>query len=196
MPGGQDRRIRRPAAAQPQASACCAMWCMARSWWPSLIVVALIVSGRTVVPGVSERLYKIHFDKDDSYGVAKRYGLDPYMVAAVVKTESDFDSDAVSPVGAVGLMQLMPETADWMIGLALAGPQDPDLKDPYDNLELGACYLAYLVARFDEVDLTACWPRTTPARRGGPLGGSRGRRRTRSALTTSISLRRGPSSSG
>jgi soluble lytic murein transglycosylase len=47
-------------------------------------------------------------------------------------------------------MQLMPDTVDFIAGLdSYRGDDDPDLTDPEDSLELGACYLAYLLRRFD-----------------------------------------------
>ncbi len=117
--------------------------------------VALIVTGRTVVPVVSENLFPIKYQQDIAR-VAEEYGLDPYLVAAMVKTESGFDSQAVSPVGAVGLMQLMPDTAAWLSGLDIwRGDSSPKLTDPADNLELGACYLEYLTAKFGEEHLLA-----------------------------------------
>jgi soluble lytic murein transglycosylase len=126
--------------------------------------VALIVTGRTVVPVVSQSLYPIDY-KADIARVAEEYGLDPYLVAAVVKTESGFDSGAVSPVGAVGLMQLMPDTAAWLIGLDIwRGDGEPRLSDPADNLELGACYLAYLTEKFGEDNIVA----TLAAYNAGP----------------------------
>ncbi len=120
-----------------------------------LVVVAAIglaaywlVSAQAVVPGLSEKLYPIHYQQEIAR-VADRYHLDPYLVAAVVRTESDYDPKAVSHAGAVGLMQLMPDTATWVTGLdAWKGPSDPALTDVNDNLELGACYLAYLTQRF------------------------------------------------
>jgi soluble lytic murein transglycosylase len=126
--------------------------------------IALIVTGRTVVPVVSENLFPISYQEDIAR-VAKKYGLDPYLVAAVVKTESGFDAQAESPVGAVGLMQLMPDTAEWLVGLDIwRGDGDPRLTDPADNLELGTCYLAYLTDRFGEDHMTA----TLAAYNAGP----------------------------
>jgi soluble lytic murein transglycosylase len=112
-------------------------------------VVGLVVSGRTVVPVVSEQIFPIHYTAEIA-DVAERYDLDPYLVAAVVKTESGFNPKAVSPAGAVGLMQLMPDTAEWITGLdEWLGGDDMELTDPSDSLELGACYLAYLRDKFD-----------------------------------------------
>ena len=117
--------------------------------------IGLIVSGRTVVPVVSETLFPIHYQEEIA-DVADRYDLDPYLVAAVAKTESGFDPEAVSPVGAVGMMQLMPPTAEWITTLDLwQGDSRPELTDAGDSLELGACYLAYLYRRFGEDNRTA-----------------------------------------
>ncbi len=115
-----------------------------------VIAIVLIVTGRTVVPVVSEQIYPIHY-REEIARVAERYDLDPYLVAAVAQTESGYDPEAVSPAGAVGLMQLMPDTAVWVTGLeSWQGESDPILTDAADSLELGACYLRYLVAKFDD----------------------------------------------
>jgi soluble lytic murein transglycosylase len=108
------------------------------------IVVGLVATGRTVIPGLSDKVYPIQY-REEIARAADKYDVDPYLLAAVAKTESGFDPTAVSPVGAIGLMQLMPDTADWVTGLtSWKGDADPELTDPGDSLELGACYLSYL----------------------------------------------------
>lgn len=81
---------------------------------------------------------------------AKRYGLDPYLVAAVINTESGFDSRGVSRKGAVGLMQLLPTTAEEARRTsALKPPAHVEaLKDPDVNIELGTRYLGTLMHRY------------------------------------------------
>jgi soluble lytic murein transglycosylase-like protein len=69
-------------------------------------------------------------------GAAMRHNLDPALVQAVIEAESGYDPLAVSPQGAVGLMQVLPETAAEM-GL-------PEPADPAANLEAGCRYLAAL----------------------------------------------------
>lgn len=72
---------------------------------------------------------------------AAAHGLSAHLVRAVVQTESAFDPVAVSPVGAQGLMQLMPATATRM------GVRDP--LDPRQNVFGGTKYLSQLLDRFD-----------------------------------------------
>lgn len=72
--------------------------------------------------------------------VAARHGVDPALVAAVIRVESGFRADAVSPKGALGLMQVMPDTA------ALLGFSEAT--DPHTNLEVGTRYLAILLDQF------------------------------------------------
>ena len=78
---------------------------------------------------------------DDIYRVAKQYELDSLLLAALVEAESNFSPTAVSPVGAVGLTQVMPTTA---------GTDDMDeLENPRANLKFGARYLRELLLRFE-----------------------------------------------
>jgi soluble lytic murein transglycosylase-like protein len=71
---------------------------------------------------------------------AREFQVDPDLVKAVIKVESDFDANAVSWAGAMGLMQLMPDTA------AMHSVADPF--NPTDNIRGGARHLAYLLGRF------------------------------------------------
>lgn len=72
---------------------------------------------------------------------ASRYSLDELLIASVIEVESAFDAEAVSPVGALGLMQVMPTTA------ALYGAKDP--LNPAANVDLGARYLSTMLETFD-----------------------------------------------
>jgi len=84
---------------------------------------------------------------------AETNGLDPAFVAAVVRCESRFRPDAVSPPGAVGLMQIMPETGAWIAEQIGLPDFDVDrLAEPGINLRLGTWYLRSLLDRFGDRD--------------------------------------------
>ena len=79
---------------------------------------------------------------------AREYELDPALVAALIRTESSFNPGAVSPVGALGLMQIMPDTGDW-IAMRLGEAFDAEnLKDAERNIRYGCWYLMYLCRRY------------------------------------------------
>jgi hypothetical protein len=75
------------------------------------------------------------------YAKAKKYDVDPALVAAVIEQESRFKPRAKSQVGAKGLMQLMPRTGRWM------GARD--LYSPEQNVDAGVKYIKYLDKRFN-----------------------------------------------
>lgn len=82
---------------------------------------------------------------------AGRFELDPWHVAAVVRCESSFRATATSNVGAMGLMQIMPETGEW-----LAGKFDEEsifeeamLYEPEINLKYGCWFLQWLMNRYE-----------------------------------------------
>lgn len=76
---------------------------------------------------------------------SEMYGLDPYLVAAIIKTESGFDKDIVSSMGAVGLMQIMPNTGEWIAKqLNIENFSVEMLKNEDINIEMGCWYINYL----------------------------------------------------
>lgn len=77
--------------------------------------------------------------------IAARYRLEPALIQAVISAESAFNPTAVSPAGAMGLMQLMPATAERF------GVHDP--YDPIANIQGGARYLRLLLDQFQNINL-------------------------------------------
>ena len=87
---------------------------------------------------------------------AAEFSLDPAYVASVVLAESSFDAEAVSSVGAIGLMQIMPATGEWIAGKLEDEPFDVQrLYQPEVNLRYGCWYLRFLLDRYDEDMYTA-----------------------------------------
>ncbi len=82
---------------------------------------------------------------------SEEYDIDKYLVYAVIQTESKFDPNAVSESGAIGLMQLMEETARECNEKEKFGYNIPDdLKDPEKNIRMGCYYLSRLLEVFND----------------------------------------------
>ena len=87
-------------------------------------------------------------------GHARNYDLEPHLVAAVIYQESKFDADAVSSSGAVGLMQLLPATAQGIADRTGGrGWHERDLLDPELNVRYGSWYLRHLLDKYDDEEL-------------------------------------------
>lgn len=95
---------------------------------------------RVKITETSSKKYSDYINK-----AATKYEVDPALIFAVIKAESAFNTRAVSPVGAQGLMQLMPSTAKML------GVQDPF--DPEQNIMGGTLYLRMLFKRFKTQEL-------------------------------------------
>ena len=85
---------------------------------------------------------------------AEKYGVPQTLVYAVIRTESDFESGAVSGAGAVGLMQLMPSTFKWLTDdMLFEHLESGMLYDPETNIRYGTYCLSYLYDRYGRWDL-------------------------------------------
>ena len=81
------------------------------------------------------------------------YDLDPFLILAVIQVESEFTPGAVSGKGAIGLMQVMPNTGKFMakeLGISYNGKKT--LYNPFINVKLGIHYLSFLTDRFDSTE--------------------------------------------
>ncbi len=82
---------------------------------------------------------------------SNKYNLDPFLVAAIINVESSYDKDAISPKSAKGLMQISPQTGQW-IGeeLALSDYSEEKLFLPEINIMMGTWYLNRLSRQYED----------------------------------------------
>jgi soluble lytic murein transglycosylase len=129
--------------------------------WHRLVLVGVVLAlgvlafmGSRGPAWFQRRYYPLAYEQavEDS---AKRHSINPYLIAAVIDSESGFDPGTVSSAGAVGLMQVMPSTANDLArrgAVSKAVTEGKDLSDPRANIEYGTAYLRYLVDRYHEVE--------------------------------------------
>jgi soluble lytic murein transglycosylase len=126
---------------------------------------AALATGDPALPRAFwEMLYPFGW-RSEVTAAAQRVGLDPFLVAAVVREESSYYPRALSRAGARGLMQLMPATARPMAehrGLAFAGGELLD--DPGVNIEIGTAFLAGLLREFKDPRLALAAYNAGPGR--------------------------------
>lgn len=114
-----------------------------------IVSVALVISAVTL--GGLWALYRAYpYDfRQDVEANAALYGLDPLLVAAVIRTESSWRTGVTSSVGATGLMQIMPDTGEWIAEKNGWEYSEDKLADGAYNIRLGCWYLKYLHDKFD-----------------------------------------------
>ena len=120
------------------------------------IIICLIVAIVILVGGkysIKKYLYPYKYKEIvDKYSY--EYNLDPFLVLAVIKTESNFNTDAESSKGAKGLMQIMDSTGEWIGSKVEIDKFNANmLYDPEINIEFGWWYLNSLLKEFSDLSL-------------------------------------------
>jgi soluble lytic murein transglycosylase len=116
-----------------------------KKWlWGSIFLLALL--GLTY-PRWGVLLYPLPYH-EVVLDQAVAHQVDPWLVFAVIRAESRFDRGAESAAGARGLMQIMPETAQWISQKTGREINLEELYQPELNIELGCWYLSYLLEKF------------------------------------------------
>ncbi len=127
-----------------------------RPHWKRIVLVAALLTSLalavlTLVAPLALRAYYRVDHLDLILEASRRRQVSPYLVGAVIFTESRFRKEARSEVGAIGLMQLMPDTAEEVAGrIGMKGYDPSSLAQPSVNIELGVAYLKYLKQRFPD----------------------------------------------
>jgi soluble lytic murein transglycosylase len=112
--------------------------------WCCIGLMAVLIVISAPVPTISDSENRLHYSKQEIRRAitfyAKRYRLDPALLHAVIKAESDFRQHVVSRKGAIGLMQLTPDTA--------ATLRVANVYDSVENIRGGARQLRHLLNRY------------------------------------------------
>lgn len=103
-------------------------------------------------PAYWQALYPFPFLEPIEAWSQKRQ-LNPLLVTALIRQESRFETGILSSVGATGLMQVMPETGEWIAKQIKL--KQYDLKDPEDNIKLGTWYLDYTHREYNNNSMLA-----------------------------------------
>ncbi|WP_243138180.1 lytic transglycosylase domain-containing protein [Heliorestis acidaminivorans] len=115
-----------------------------------ITIVLLTIVGNFLwfSPWVQKIIYPLPH-KETIFKYARQNDIDPYLVAAIIRRESKFWIWAESPQGAKGLMQLMPQTAEWIAQEMDMNDYSHDkLYEPHRNIKMGCWYLANLNKEF------------------------------------------------
>lgn len=111
------------------------------------IFLFILKLSNSITPMDARKLAKVIVEE------CSNYEMDPFLILAVIQTESNFTPKAVSSRGAIGLMQVMPKTGEYFAkdrGLSYQGRSS--LYDPLINVRVGIHYLSFLAEQFDSLE--------------------------------------------
>lgn len=127
----------------------------------ALIALIALFFGNAIYKSLKQKyLYSNYPIKYQTYveKYSEEKNIDKFLIYAIIKTESDFNPDAVSNVGARGLMQIMEETFDW-IRFRLKDSEELSYElmfDPEQNIRYGCYLIGYLINYFEDTDAAIC----------------------------------------
>lgn len=127
-----------------------------------LVAVLVIIAGVSVgLRFLNQKLlydsYPLAYEAEIA-AAAEKYHVEKPLIYGVIKTESNFDPKAVSSAGAVGLMQLMPDTFTWLQTYYKEDTQHTvdDLYDPAVNIDYGVELLSILLEKYESEETALC----------------------------------------
>ncbi|MDI3310022.1 MAG: lytic transglycosylase domain-containing protein [Thermoanaerobacterium sp.] len=118
-----------------------------------ILVIAMVITVLTIYGVKTNWFLKQLYPKKYSqqvYFYSNQYGVDPNLIFAMIKAESNFNPDSVSSKGAIGLMQVIPETGTWVANyIGIKNFSVNMLFNPDYNINIGTWYLKYLLNQFN-----------------------------------------------
>ena len=122
----------------------------------ALVIVAIC----SVFAGYGFACYYAYFYpmeyRETIVNFGEKYSVSGGLIASIANVESHFDENAVSSKGAVGIMQLIPSSAQWLAGKIGVEFDQSRLKDAEYNLQLGTYYLSFLMKTFKDEKVAIC----------------------------------------
>jgi soluble lytic murein transglycosylase len=113
-----------------------------------IALILLLVFVIVAIPLFNMMIYPLKYE-EYIFNSAIETNADPFLVMAIIRVETKFQPKRESHVGAQGLMQIMPDTADFIIKNGNFSPALKDyVYDPAINIQLGSWYIAYLTERY------------------------------------------------
>ena len=120
-----------------------------------LIIISVFACGFSLNFIQKNFIYKTDYDEYvDQYSA--EYNVDKALIYSVIKCESSYDKDALSDVGAIGLMQITPETFDWMLSKTGEKYTHDDLYIPEVNIKYGTYLLSLHIKEFSDMKTALC----------------------------------------
>ena len=138
----------------------------------ALLLVVAVGFALFAVNNIREYLYPREYSEYVTK-YANEYKVPESLVYAVIYNESSFKKEAVSPVGAIGLMQLMPDTVDWLSRVMGESAPDTEISNPEVNIKYGTYYIRHLYDRFGDWDTAIAAYNAGHGRVGGWLSDER-----------------------
>ena len=132
-----------------------------------LLIICISIGGGILINDlwnvIDKKLHPIDYSEIIS-AASEEFDIPQYIIYATIKVESNFDPNAVSSAGAIGLMQMMPKTFEWLTGEEHLNENlsTKKLDDPEVSIRYGTYYLSYLYKKFDYN-----WNNTFAAYNGG-----------------------------
>lgn len=118
-----------------------------------ICILILIAIFPKIIDTIMYKVYPIKYE-EYVYKYAEEYNVDPLLVLAIIKAESNFKPEVVSGSNAIGLMQLMNATAeDTARKLKIEYPSKDILYDPETNIKLGTKYYATLLEKYQNITI-------------------------------------------
>ena len=120
-----------------------------------ILVTVAVIAVRYISKQTKLALYPIHYQAlVERYG--EEYDIPLDLLYGVIRSQSSFDPDARSHAGALGLMQIMPNTCEW-IGWRLGENVEHErMRDPAWNIRYGCYLLSYYYGKYEDWDLVLC----------------------------------------